>query len=169
MSVIGVFSQKYQTKSGKISFESKAQKESFKAENRKVVSTIDSATGKIDFVLLMKAFDFPNDLMESHFNEHYAESTKFPKASFSGQIQDWSKVDLKKNGTYTVTVKGKLTIKDVTKEITTTAKITVKGNTITAEANLDIKPKDYNFDIPASKAANIAEVINVKINMEYKK
>ncbi len=161
--------QKYQTKTGVIKFNSKTPLEEIKAENRKVVSVLDSSTGKMEFTLLMKSFDFPNQLMEDHFNESYAESSKYPKASFSGTISDVKKIKFYKDGTYTSEVKGKLTIKGVTKDITTTATFVVKGGKITATAQISIKPKDYNFKIPAAVENKIAESVVVDIKMDYSK
>src|SRR4051812_41355455 len=108
--------QQYFTKTGTIKFFSHTPMEDIKAENRKVVSILDSKTGALEFTLLMKGFDFPNDLMEQHFNESYAESTKFPKAGFKGTVTNISSVDFSKDGSYSVNYSGKLTIKDVTKD-----------------------------------------------------
>lgn len=161
--------QTYSTKTGSIKFYSKTPLEEIKAENRKVVSSLDAATGTLKFALLMKGFDFPNQLMEDHFNESYAESEKYPKATFNGKIDDISKVDFTKNGTYTVTFTGKLTIKDVTKDIKGTATLVVKDGKVTATSTFKIKPKDYNFNIPATAATKIAEEVEVTINMDYTK
>jgi hypothetical protein len=85
--------QQYITKTGIVKFFSHTTLEDIKAENRKVVSVLDSKTGVMEFTMLMKGFDFPNQLMEDHFNESYAESSKFPKAGFKGTITDISKVN----------------------------------------------------------------------------
>ncbi|MEZ4950050.1 MAG: YceI family protein [Saprospiraceae bacterium] len=55
--------------------------------------------------------------MQEHFNENYMESSKFPKGVFKGQIRDWSKIDLSKDGTYKGTTTGSLTIHGETKEV----------------------------------------------------
>lgn len=159
--------QKYFTRTGTIRFHSHTTLEDIKAENRKVVSILDVPTGALEFSLLMKDFDFPNDLMEQHFNETYVESDKFPKATFKGKITDISKVDFSKDGKYTVNYVGKLTIKDVTKEYSGTALLEIKGGKVTATSDLKIKPKEFNIEIPATNAANIAEVIDVTISMDY--
>lgn len=164
---LNINAQKYMTKTGKIKFESKTPLEDIVAENRKVVSVLDATTGALEFLLLMKGFDFPNQMMEDHFNESYAESSKFPKATFKGKITDLTKVDFTKDGTYTAEVKGKLTIKDVTREITTIATFVVKGGEIIATADIKIKPKDYNFNIPATAENKIAEFLLVKMDMNY--
>lgn len=166
-SVFQAKAQLYFTKTGTIKFDSHTTLEDIKAENRKVVSVLDAKTGAMEFSLLMKGFDFTNDLMEQHFNESYAESDKFPKASFKGSVSDISKVDFSKDGTYEVDYKGKLTIKDVTKEVSGKAKITIKSGKVSAAADMKIKPKDYNINIPATAASKIAEEVSVSINMDY--
>lgn len=168
-SSVSVFGQKYMTKTGTIKFFSHTTMEDIKAENRKVVSALDSKTGALEFQLLMKGFDFTNDLMEQHFNESYAESDKYPKATFKGKVTDITKVDFAKDGSYTTEYTGKLTIKDVTKDITGVATFVVKGTKVTATSKLKIKPKDYNISIPATAAAKIAEDIDVDIIMDYNK
>lgn len=163
----GISAQLYFTKTGTIKFYSHTTLEDIKAENRKVVSVLNSQTGALEFSLLMKGFDFTNQLMEDHFNESYAESDKFPKATFKGSVTDISKVDFKKDGSYTVNYAGKLTIKDVTKDIKGTAVIVIKGGKVTATTALKIKPSDYNIAIPATAAAKIAEEISVDLMMDY--
>ncbi|NQW42235.1 MAG: YceI family protein [Bacteroidetes bacterium] len=167
--VLNLSAQKYHTKTGVIKFLSKTKLEDIKAENRKVVSELNSVTGDLQFLLLMKGFDFPNQLMEDHFNETYAESTKYPKASFKGKLIDVKKVDFTKDGTYTADVTGKLTIKNITKDVVSTVTFVVKGGKVTATAHLDIKLKDYNIVIPAIAEAKIAESIGVDIIMDYTK
>jgi polyisoprenoid-binding protein YceI len=166
--VYNINAQQYFTKTGTVKFSSHTSLEDIKAENRKVVSVLDSKTGALEFSLLMKGFDFPNDLMEQHFNESYAESSKYPKATFKGTISNISAVDFSKDGAYKVNYTGKLTIKNVTKDVAGTATITVKGGKITATSSMKIKPADYNFSIPATAAGKIEESINVDMIMDYK-
>ena len=161
--------QLYFTKTGTIKFDSHTSLEDIKAENRKVVSMLNSTTGALEFSLLMKGFDFTNQLMEDHFNESYAESDKYPKASFKGTVTDISKVDFTKDGSYKVNYAGKLTIKNISKDVTGTAIIVVKGGKVTATSALKVKPKDYNIEIPATAGAKIAEEITVDIIMDYTK
>ena len=161
--------QLYFTKTGTIKFDSHTSLEDIKAENRKVVSMLNSTTGALEFSLLMKGFDFTNQLMEDHFNESYAESDKYPKSSFKGTMTDISKVDFTKDGSYKVNYAGKLTIKNISKDVTGTATIVVKGGKVTATSALKVKPKDYNIEIPATAGAKIAEEITVDIIMDYTK
>ena len=36
----------------------------------------------------MNKFDFPNNLMEKHYNDSYLETEKFPNCTFKGFITD---------------------------------------------------------------------------------
>lgn len=57
---------------------------------------LDLATGKLEFAVLIKGFQFEKALMQEHFNENYLESNKFPKATFKGQIDNYTKIDVTK-------------------------------------------------------------------------
>jgi polyisoprenoid-binding protein YceI len=152
---------KYFTKTGKIVFHSETSVENIDATNDRVTSVLEVESGKIEFAAAITAFEFEKALMQEHFNENFMESTKFPKATFKGVITDMNTVDLKKDGSYPVTVKGDMTIHGVTKNITEKATITVKGGKISASANMDVKCKDYNI----KGHSKVAETINVKINI----
>ena len=76
-------------------------------------------------------------------------------------------MNLAKDGTYDITVTGDLTIHGVTKNISTPALITVKGGKVSAEAEINVKPKDYNISIPAAVRNNIAENIQLTITCNY--
>jgi hypothetical protein len=160
---LNVRAQQYFTKTGTVSFFSHTNLEDIEAENRKVVCVLDSKSGAMEFSLLMKSFDFKNDLMEQHFNESFAESSKFPKAGFKGKITNIGSVDFKKDGTYDVTYDGMLTLKDVTKNITGPATIVIKGGKITAKSKLKVRPTDYNFKIPNTAIGKIADEIDVDL------
>src|SRR5688500_16222954 len=104
------------SKSAKVIFVSKAPLEDIDAVNKTAAAVLDTKTGAIQFSLSMKAFEFEKALMQEHFNENYVESDKFPKADFKGSVVNNSEVNYSKPGTYTVVVKGKLTMHGVTKE-----------------------------------------------------
>jgi polyisoprenoid-binding protein YceI len=133
-----------------------------------VTSVFDSKTGKIEFSMLIRSFEFAKALMEEHFNENYMESEKYPKSTFKGEITDMKNLDLKKDGTYDVKVEGKLTIHNVTKDIKETAKFTVKDGKISAKCDFKVKLKDYGIEDPTMIGKKIAEEITVKISVsEY--
>src|SRR5579875_3511177 len=77
---------RYFTKTGKITFISKAPLEDDEAVNKTVTAVLDSKSGAIQFAVLMKGFEFEKALMQQHFNEDYVESDKYPKSEFKGRI-----------------------------------------------------------------------------------
>src|SRR3954471_14722308 len=89
---------KFFTKTGKISFYSKAPMEDIEATNNSVTAVLDAATGNFQFAVLIKGFEFRKALMQEHFNENYLESDKFPKAEFKGQVVNNSAISYTKEG-----------------------------------------------------------------------
>ncbi|MDX5348655.1 MAG: YceI family protein [Hymenobacteraceae bacterium] len=158
---------RYFTKNGNISFYASTPLETVEAHNNKATSVIDITTGKMEFAVLMKAFQFEKALMQEHFNENYVESDKYPKSTFAGQITNPSAVDFKKDGTYPVKVKGNLTIHGVTKEIEAPGTVTVKNGNIKATSEFIVKPEDYNIQIPGVVREKIAKEVKVKADMDY--
>lgn len=157
----------YMTRNGKISFFSSTPLENIDAVNNEVLSVVDLKKGEIAFALLVNSFHFQRALMEEHFNENYMESTKFPKATFSGKFAIPAGIDLKKNASYPVQVEGELTIHGVTK------KVAIKGELITSDGKLlsksafELDPKDFHITIPSVVAEKIAEVIKVTVDCSY--
>lgn len=161
------FAQKYYTKNGNVSFFSKTSIENIKADNNQVMAVMNTQTGELQFSLLIKSFHFEKALMEEHFNENYMESNKFPKASFKGIITDLSRVNFTNDGLYTVSVAGDMTLHGITKKITTTGTITVKGGKPSASSKFIIKLADYNIAVPGVVKDNIAESIEVSMNAGF--
>lgn len=160
--------KKYFTKTGNISFFSATDMENIEAQNHKVTSAFETASGKIQFSVLMKAFEFEKALMQEHFNENYVESDKYPKSSFDGIIENVSEINFAKDGTYKAKVSGNLTIKDRTNKVSTTGTFTVKGTDVTGNAVFKIKLVDYNISVPSVVKKNISEEIEIRVNMNYK-
>jgi polyisoprenoid-binding protein YceI len=156
----------YSTKSGKISFESKAPLEDIEAKNSEVESKLLASNGQIVFNLLIKGFQFENQLMEDHFNENYLESSKYPKADFKGFITNIKDINFAKDGTYPAKAKGKLTIHGVTRDVSSDGTITVKNGKVRANSKFDIKLKDYNIG-GSMIGKKIAEAIVIKVDSQY--
>ena len=164
---ISSFSQKMISKTGHISFFSKTPMENIEAHNRQVVSILDIGTGDIMFNLLIKSFEFKNALMQEHFNENYLESDKIPKATFKGTITNFSKIDFKKDGTYSAEISGTITIHGVPKQLNTTADIEVKGGVINAKSKFQLTPKDFDIKIPSLVEEKIAKQMDVSVELTY--
>lgn len=158
----------YFTKNGKISFFSKTPLEDIDAKTNDVASKINAQTGDIEFQLLVKGFHFKKASMQDHFNEKdYMDSDKYPKANFRGKIKDMAMVTLSKNGSYSITVEGDLTIHGVTQKISSPATITVNGEKVNAKSVFTIKLKDYNVNVPVMVTKRIAETIQITIDCDY--
>ena len=156
----GVFAQAKKTTSATVSFDASTPADPVaKAENKTVIAAVDPKTGTVAFEASVKNFSFENKKVEEHFNaERWLNSEKFPKFSFKGKIDDLSKVNFKKDGTYTVSVTGDLTIKETTKQIKTPATITIKGGKITAAANFDVNLPSFGVMADGKKIATDAKV-----------
>src|SRR5215210_2358697 len=118
---------RYFTKTGSIQFYSKAPLEDIEAKNKTVTAVLDTKSGAVQFSVPMKGFEFQKQLMQQHFNENYVESDKYPKADFKGTVVNNSAVNYLTDGTYNVTVKGKLTIHGVTNDVEAPGTIKVSG------------------------------------------
>lgn len=158
----------YKTNTGNISFFSHTAVEDIQAENHKVKTAFDASSGKIQFSVLIKDFEFEKALMQEHFNENYMESTKFPKAAFSGTIADVESINFSKNGEYASMVTGNLTIKGVSKEVSTKSTFTVNNGVVNGKSVFVINPEDYNIEIPKVVSNKISREIEVTVDADYK-
>lgn len=155
----------YSTKTAKISFFSSAPLQDIEAKTSEVESKLAS-NGQIAFSLLIKGFQFDNQKMEDDFNEDYMESSKYPKASFNGNITNINEINFSKDGTYPAKVKGSLTIHGVTKEVSADGTIEVRGSKLIARSKFDVAVKDYNIG-GALIGKKIANTIAITVNCEY--
>lgn len=169
MSAGTVYSQKYMTRNGHIRFFSSAPLEDIEAHNRQVNAALDAENGDFVFRVLIRSFEFEKALMQEHFNENYMESHKFPNASFQGKITNLSEIDFTKNGTYEATVEGKLTIHGVTNDIVEKGTFTVKDGVIEGFSKFNVKVADYDIKIPTAVVDNIAESIEVTVDVKMDK
>ncbi|HEY0678029.1 MAG TPA: YceI family protein [Chitinophagaceae bacterium] len=153
---------KFFTKTGKVSFYSRAPLENIEAHNRSMTCVLDSKSGNIQFSVLMKGFEFEKALMQRHFNENYLETTRYPKAEFKGQVLNNGEVNYTTEGTYKARVKGMLTIHGQTQEVETDGTLTVKNGKLMAESDFKVRLADYK--IKNDKMNNISNTISVSVN-----
>ena len=150
----------FSTKKGSIKFVSPTDAD-VSAINNEVSSKI-SATGDIRFSLLFKGFQFKYAEMQTHFNEEYVESEKYPRASFTGTIQNMKSIDLSKEGKYSAKIIGTLTMHGVTKPVQTTATLNISKGNIAATGTISIIMSDFNID-----ASAVTEKVDLEINCNY--
>jgi len=149
------------TKTGEVTFEASVPAfEEVKATNKAVSCVLNTKTGEIAALALMKGFRFKVALMEEHFNEKYAESDTYPKATFKGIIKNFDINKLDKSDTK-YALSGTLTIHGKSKEISTTAILTKKGNDIELTSDFIVSPADFDIEIPKIVVNKIAKTVNV--------
>ncbi len=165
---IGFAQEKIITKSGTIIFEASVPSfEEVKAKNESVSCVINTKTGEIASLALMKGFRFKIALMEEHFNENYVESDTYPKATFKGKIEnfDFSKIDL---NVKEYNVKGTMEIHGKNKEISIIAKIKKTTNGLEFLSNFDLNADDFNIKIPSVVSKKVSKKVNVDLNYNLK-
>jgi hypothetical protein len=161
---------RYFTKTGKIYFNATtpSSPEKIEGTNEKATSVIDAGSGAIEFAVLLKAFAFERALMQEHFNENYVESDKYPKSTFKGNVTNMKDVNLSKDGSYPVKVKGQLTLHGVTKEVEADGSLTVKGGAIVSgKSNFKVLLSDFNIVIPNLVKDKVANQATLQVDVNY--
>ncbi|MDQ3017986.1 MAG: YceI family protein [Bacteroidota bacterium] len=164
-----LLSQKYYSKTAKFFFVSEAPVEKIEGINSSGYVIVDVASGAIEMSVLIKGFKFEKALMQDHFNENYMESSAYPKGIFKGSFTNLYELNFSKDGEYTAMVKGNLTLHGITKPLTTTSKITVKGSGITARSNFDIAIVDFGIQVPKVVRENIAKTVTVSVQADLQR
>jgi len=157
---------KYYTNAGQINFEASVSSfEEVKATSNTVTSILDVNKSEIAALALVKGFRFKVALMEEHFNESYAETNTFPKATFSGKIDQFSVEDL---GAVTrqYQLDGTLTFHGKSIEIHPILSISQNENSIFLSSTFLVKPEDFDIKIPRLLRKKVAETVKVTLNFE---
>jgi len=154
-----LYSQRFITKDAEISFFSEAPIEDISAKNNKVSAVYDSESRQLVFQLNISDFIFPKPLMQEHFNENYLESDKFPKASFSGIVEQFNE---------SRTATGTLKIHGESNEVKVKGILVKSNDSVMIDATFRIQLKDFNIKIPKIVMYNIAEEIEVTIIAKLK-
>ncbi len=161
----GMSQESYITRAGTASFHSSAPLEDIEAENYRVQAVLNNSTGEINVRMRIEDFQFPRALMQKHFNEKYMESHIYPEAGFSGFIEGFDTFsDDEIPGE--VTVKGSLTIHGVTREVGIAGSIERDGPHYVCTAVFQVRVEDYDIRIPRMFIRNIAEVVDVTVNLK---
>ena len=158
---------KYLTKTGTVNFEASVPSfEEVAASNSTVTAILNSENGEFAALALVKGFRFKNALMEEHFNENYAESSKYPKATFKGIISGFDLNNIKS----TYNISGELEFHGVKKSYENlTVKVSKNGTTIILAGSFKTNPIDFNIEIPSIVKNKIAENVDVSFRFELEK
>lgn len=160
---------KYLTKTGYLKFEASVPSfEEVKAENKAVTAILNTENGEFAALALVKGFRFKNALMEEHFNENYAESETYPKATFKGRVKNFSLDDLNSSKSWTIT--GELNFHGKTKTLEGVAvQITQKGEQLILSGTFEVRSSDFNIDIPKIVRNKVSETVEVYFLFELTK
>ena len=157
--------QRYESKSGFVSFFSSAPLEDIFAQNNKVKSLLDLSGKEVAFIVSIVDFEFEKSLMKTHFNDKYLESEIYPRATFSGKII--TDKNLNSNGEYEVFAEGIIEIHGIKKPLRVPGKIIVSKEAVDLNSEFILKPADFKIKIPKMVIKNIAEEILVKVQLSY--
>ena len=158
--------QTFKTATGIVSFTSKTDYETFEAINNQVSAAYSK--GKIQFRVPVNAFIFEKKLMQTHFQENYMESAKYPNGSFKGTVIYPENFKLSSKA-QNVRVKGVFNIHGVEKETEILGSITQTKSGIGLVANFSIMLSDFNINIPSMAVNKIAPNIDIRVNAELPK
>lgn len=158
--------QIYGTKKGSISFFSSTSVEDIDAKSTAAEMLMNIDALKIAFRVKQSTFIFPKSLMQEHYNENYMESEKYPWASFNGTMvpNNGEKIDLRKEGTYQMTVVGKMNMHGVDKDFKAPITVVVKGGTIHGTAKFRVYMADFKIEKPSVLSATLADFVDVTVD-----
>lgn len=163
-SSLSLFAQHiFSTTKGSVSFFSETLLENIQADNSKTAAIINAETNEMAVQMRITDFQFPNKLMQEHFNENYLESEKFPTSVFKGKIKE--KADLNVAGTYQVTAEGTLTMHGVSHQVLIPGTVVSDGKQLKLDFKFPVKLEDYKIEIPTIVFSKIAEVVDVSGSM----
>ncbi len=140
--------------SSNIEFYSKALLEDIQAENIESIGAIDMGTGEFVIKIPVSSFEFPNKLMQKHFNDSYLETDKYPECTFRGTINNQN-------------ASGEITLHGVTKKINIPISLEEVDGKININTNFKIILKDHKIKIPKLLFQNIAEEIEIKVTSTF--
>ncbi len=132
-----------------------------KAINESVYCILNTKTGEIKSLVLIKDFHFKIPLMEEHFNDNYLESNHYPKAIFKGIIQGFN-MNIIGKVPKEFKIKGKLEIHGKTKEINSFIVLCKENENIELVSSFTIDLSDFNIHIPKVLSMKIAETVTIK-------
>ncbi|WPR71044.1 YceI family protein [Flavobacterium sp. NG2] len=133
------------------------------AKNESIGGVLNVKRGYISFEIPMKNFRFERSLMETHFNENYLETNRFPKATFKGIIEKFE-IKIVTSIPKIFVIKGKITIHGQSKNITVTGKIKQSEKGIELLSEFSLNTDDFAIDIPYLVRDKISKNVSVSIS-----
>lgn len=165
-----VTAQKYYTKTGSTTFEASVPAvEEVKATNSSTTAIINTANGDFAALILVKGFRFKNALMEEHFNENYAESDDYPKATFKGSITGFDTSKLSETAT-NHSFSGTLTFHGKTKPLNNEKlSLALADGKIIVTGEFAVMVSDFDIEIPKVVNDKLSNDVSVTYSFELNK
>jgi hypothetical protein len=159
-----VFGQdKLITKTGTITFEASMPAfEEVKAMNEKVSCVINTKTGELASLALVKSFRFKIALMEEHFNENYIDSDQFPKAILRGKLTNFNYAKLTESFTLFEMV-GTMEIHGKTNPIKVPIMLKKATNGLDLKADFEINTSEFAIEIPSVVSKKVSNKVKVQV------
>jgi hypothetical protein len=131
------------------------------ATNKKGFCLLNTKSGQITSIILMKEFRFKLSLMEEHFNVKYLNTDDYPQAIFKGKIEGFN-LHIIDNSPKEFNMKGELKIQGKTKKINTIVVLRKIDGKLETNSKFSINITDFNIKIPEMLSMKIAETVNIK-------
>ena len=153
----------YSTQNGMAYFLSDAPLEMISASSQNLIGVLNTEERRFSFSIPVNTFNgFNSSLQQTHFNEDYLETDKYPQATFKGKIIE--EVDLGIEGQYRIRTKGKLDIHGVENDRIIRCNVSVEPGRIKVKAEFTVFLDTHNIKIPSIVNKKIAEEILVRID-----
>jgi len=169
VSVSLISQTKYRTKTGRVTFEASVMSfEQVKANNNNTAAIIDTENGNFAVAMQVTDFHFKNSLMEEHFNENYAESDIYPKATFKGHISQFDLNVISGEKARPFYVNGYLSFHGKTKYFEDIPFNILKqnDNAITISGSFYMNASDFEIKIPKIVRKKVSKDVNVSFDFE---
>ena len=178
-----LFAQKYISRTAHVHVKSTNRITNIEADNYQVASVLDSENGNIDFIGLLKSFEFKLGAADQLFNSKMVDVSAHPNIKFSGQIADIHKINFAEPGNYTITVNGVLYIWDEKRVTSAVGTLNVNANGSisgtsefimmiedgsVAKVNKLMKEKLPSVISVDTETLGISRKVEITLNMTYK-
>ena len=154
--------QTYSVKEMYVHFFSPAPIADIEAITNSASVVLNTDKKEVEIELKVASFKFKKALMQTHFNEKYIESKRYPNAGFKGKFKDI--INLEKDGTYILNLDGKFNIHGVERQKNITCKIIVKDNVVAFETAFKLLSADYKIKAPDVIYRKVGQEVNVDSN-----
>lgn len=159
---LSAFGQEYLTKTGEVTFLSKAPLNEFEGQSKSLNGLINLETNLLDFYVDLNTIKTGIGLRDSHMRENYLETDRFPFAEFTGKLVQLptlimgAKTPVKALGTFK--------IHGVERQIEVSGSLTqLQNGKIELDATFIVLLSDYNIPLPKLVFYELAQEQQVTI------